>query len=170
MTTNRHKRGFTVVELMVAMAIAAVLLGMALPAFNGFIEQRTMTTRVNEFILAVHYARSEAAKLGGLVSVQSVDASDSDNEWGQGYCVTVGDPGDCDDPLRMFTLMDDTTLDATDDFDDETTFSFNSRGLLTMDGEGTFRLCSTDENVDPGRLIEVNLIGRVTSSQLVCNP
>ena len=33
----RH-RGFTIIELLVAMAVAAVLLGLALPAFDTFIE------------------------------------------------------------------------------------------------------------------------------------
>ena len=61
-----------------------------------------MTTRVNDLVLAVNYARSEAAKLGGLVSVQAMDASDSDNEWGPGYCVTIGNPGNCNNPLRLF--------------------------------------------------------------------
>lgn len=168
MSNKRHISAFTIIELMVAMAIAGVLLGMALPAFNGLMEQRAMTTRVNDFVLAVHYARSEAAKLGGVVSVQTVDASDSDNEWGPGYCVTIGNPGNCNAPLRMFAGMDDMTLNALGAYNDETALSFNARGLLTLDAAGSFNLCSTDATVNPGRLIDLNRIGRTTSTQLVC--
>ncbi|MFP6837782.1 MAG: prepilin-type N-terminal cleavage/methylation domain-containing protein [Pseudomonadales bacterium] len=89
MTIKLINRGFTLVELLVTLTIAAVLFGFALPAFNGMMAQRTMTARVNQFVLAVNYARSEAAKLGGVVSIQSVDSGDTDNEWGLGYCVAM---------------------------------------------------------------------------------
>ena len=48
--------------------------------------QRTATSRINQFVLAVNFARSEAAKLGGMVSIQSLDASDNGNEWGLCRC------------------------------------------------------------------------------------
>ena len=170
MTNNQRKSGFSIVEIMVAMVIAAVLLGIAIPAFNGLIEQRTMTAQVNNFVLAVHYARSEAVKLGGTATVQAIDSTDGDNEWGPGFCVVVGTPGNCDDALRVFSSVDRTTLDATDDLADRDTISFNSRGLSTLNGAGTIRLCSTDAEIDPGRVIEINDIGRTSTRELVCYP
>ncbi|MCH8140535.1 MAG: GspH/FimT family pseudopilin [Proteobacteria bacterium] len=171
MTNTAQRHGFTVVELMVTLAIAAVLIGYALPAFNGFVIQRSMSAKVNDFVLAINYARSEAAKLGGTVSVQAVDESDTDNEWGPGYCVVVGNPGDCDGAvLRRFSASANMTFDATGAFDTLGTLSFNSRGLLTPNAVGTLQLCSDDVNQDPGRVIGISLIGRTTSSELVCNP
>ena len=105
--------GFTLVELLVTLAVAAVLAGFALPAMNNFLDQRTATARVNDFVLAVNYARSEAARLGGAVSIQALDASDGDNVWGPGYCVTAGNPGDCDAPLRSFGALNGFTLNAS---------------------------------------------------------
>ena len=153
---------------MVAMVVAAVLMGMALPAFNAFIEQRTLSARTNDFLIAVNLARSEAANRGGLVSVQAMDASDNGNEWGPGYCVTVGTPGNCGAPLRIFEAADGATLDATADLDGVGTLSYNGRGLLTLNGQGTIELCSTDATVNPGREIEVNRVGRASSVELVC--
>ena len=171
MTNRPTRHGFTVVELMITLAIAAVLIGYALPAFNGFVVQRTFTAKVSEFVLAINYARSEAAKLGGTVSVQTVDETDGDNEWGPGFCVVVGNPGNCNGVvLRNFSASTDITIDATGAFDNLATLSFNSRGLLTPEGAGTLLLCSTDANVDPGRVVGISLIGRTTSSELVCNP
>jgi len=164
------RAGFTIVELMVAMAIAAVLLGMALPAFNTFIDQRTMTARVNDLILAVNLARSEAVNRGGLVSIQAFDASDNNDEWGPGYCVTVGNPGNCAASLRDFAPADGATLDATGGLAGVGTISFNGRGLSTLGAQGTIELCSTDVTVDPGREIEINTIGRASSIDFVCNP
>jgi len=171
MTNRLPNIGFTVVELMVTMAIAAVLFGMALPAFNDFMTQRTATARINQLVLAVNYARSEAAKLGGIVSVQSVDASDNGNEWGTGYCVVVGNPGNCNAPvLQMFDPLNGLTLDGTGALDTVGTISFNSRGMLVGALAGEIQLCSTDADDDPGRTMFINLIGRVSISELICNP
>jgi type IV fimbrial biogenesis protein FimT len=162
--------GFTIVELMVAMAIGAILLGMALPAFNTFIEQRTMTARVNDLIVAFSLARSEAVNRGGLVSVQAMDASANGDEWGPGYCVTAGTPGNCGASLRDFLPADGETLNATGGLDGVGTLSFNGRGLMTLGAQGTIEICSTDVTVDPGREVDVNLIGRASSIDLVCHP
>lgn len=171
MTNKLINTGFTVVELMVTLAVAAVLFGYALPAFNGMMSQSAMTTRINQFVLAVNYARSEAAKLGGMVSIQSVDAGDTDNEWGPGYCVVVGNPGDCDPPaLQMFQPATDLTMDGIGALDAVGTLSFNSRGLLIGGNAGEIQLCSTDVDEDPGRSLFLNLIGRASVSELVCNP
>ena len=171
MTKKLVNTGFTVVELMVTLAIAAVLFGYALPAFDDLMNQRRATTRINQFVLAVNFARSEAAKLGGIVSVQSVDATDNGNEWGVGYCVVAGNPGNCNAPvLQTFETLNGLTLDGTGALDAAATFSFNSRGLLVGGVGGELQLCSTDATEDPGRSIFLNTIGRASISDLVCNP
>lgn len=171
MTIKLIKRGFTLVELMVTLTIAGVLFGFALPAFNGMMTQRTMTSRVNQFVVAVNYARSEAAKLGGMVSIQSVDSGDTDNEWGLGYCIVAGNPGDCDPPvLQVFEPPDGLTIDGTGGLDGVGTLSFNSRGILSGGNAGEIRLCSTDADEDPGRSVFLNLVGRASISELACNP
>ena len=40
----------TVIELMVALAVATVLIGLALPAFTGFIVPRNFTAEVNDLV------------------------------------------------------------------------------------------------------------------------
>ena len=171
MTGRSKKSGFTVIELMITMAIAAVLLGYALPSFNDFVTQRSMTSKINEFVLAIAYARSEAVTIRGVVSVQAVDASDGGNEWGPGYCVVVGNPGDCTGVvLRQFSSLGDLTLDSIGaGFDNQGTLSFNSRGLLTLGAGGSLQLCSTDGDVDRGRTASINIIGRISTNEWVCN-
>ena len=163
--------GFTLIELMVSLAVAAVLIGIAVPAFNDLVRQRAMTSRINDLVLAVSYARSEAVRRGAVVSVQAVDFSDGDNEWGAGYCVVVGTPGSCDAPvMRSFAGIDDATLDGTGALADIGTISFNGRGLPTLAGAGAVNLCSTDELVDPGRVLNLTRIGRTDIEDLECHP
>jgi type IV fimbrial biogenesis protein FimT len=162
-------RGFTLIELMVTLAVAAVLIGLAVPAFNDLVRQRAMVSRINDMVLAFSYARSEAVRRGALVSVQAVDDGDADNEWGAGYCVVVGDPGNCNDPvLRSFGAIDDATLDGVDGLDGIGTISFNGRGMPTIAAAGAIELCSTDETVNPGRLLDLTRTGRVDASELEC--
>lgn len=163
--------GFTLIELLVTLAIAAVLLGMALPAMDNFLDQRARSAQAIDFVMALNYARSEAARVGGPVSVQAIDASDGDNEWGPGYCVVLGDPGSCDAPvLRMFDAVDGATLNAVGGLDDEGTLTFNSRGILTLGAVGSVELCSTEEGDDPGRQVTLTMIGRPNTEELICYP
>jgi len=168
---NGPESGFTLVELLVTLAVAAVLMGFALPAMDNFLDQRRQTARINDFVLAVNYARSEAAKIGGPVSIQAVNGADNANEWGPGYCVVVGTPGDCDAPvLRSFEAFDDATLDGTGALDGLEAITFNSRGLLALGAGGSIELCSNDEQMDPGRRLDLTLIGRASTEELTCHP
>ncbi len=167
----KRQNGLTIVELMITLAIAAVLLGIALPAFNGFIEQRTMTTQVNSFLLSVQYSRSEATKQGGVVSMIALDASDDADEWGPGWCVALGSPANCPaagDPasLRRFDATAPNTLTGEGALDTVDRLTFNSRGLLVGAVGGTLDLCGTAGT--NGRQISLAATGRASSSEVVC--
>ena len=161
------KAGFTVVELVVTMAIAAILIGIGLPGFTTFIAQQNLTSDANAFIGAVAYARSESTNRSQRVSVQAENSS-PDDEWGGGYCVTLGTPGNCDDALRRFDDIDSATFNGLAALDGVDTLTFDSRGLLTLGLAGQIELCSTDELENPGRLLDISLIGRVSISQFEC--
>ncbi|MEQ8857689.1 MAG: GspH/FimT family pseudopilin [Pseudomonadales bacterium] len=163
--------GFTIVELMVTLAVASVLIGFALPAFNDFVRQRTMASRMNDFLLAITYARSEAIRRGINVSLQAEDDDDA-NEWGGGYCVVVGnsDCDDDDDVLRRYEAMEGVTFDATGALDDIERLTFNTRGMLANAGAGRIELCSTDDTVDPGRAVDITATGRADYEELECHP
>jgi type IV fimbrial biogenesis protein FimT len=127
-----------------------------------------MAARVNDFVTAVNLARSEAVKRGAPVSIQAVGGA-GDNEWGDGYCITLV-PDDCGVSLRSFEPAGGATMDATGGLDGVDTLTYNGRGLLTLNNQGTIELCSTDAEIDPGREIAINTIGRAASVELVCNP
>ena len=170
-----RQRGITIIEIMVTLAIAAVLIGLALPAFNAFVAQRTLTSQVNDFMVAVQYARSEAGRRGTTVSVRAVNAGAATNEWGPGWCVVVGMPGACPNDgteLRNFAPLGANTLNGVGGLDGVAALPFSSRGLLLAPA-GTLNLCNPKEDV--GREIALTVIGRVSSRQpplgdLDCNP
>ena len=57
-----RSRGFTVVEMMVAVAVAGVLLTLAVPSFTGAIARARLEGAVNEFAIDLQYARTEAIR------------------------------------------------------------------------------------------------------------
>jgi type IV fimbrial biogenesis protein FimT len=65
----QKQRGFTLVELMVVVAIAAVLIAMAVPSFTGMIKANQISSAVNTFMSDARFARSESVRLGGGVTM-----------------------------------------------------------------------------------------------------
>jgi type IV fimbrial biogenesis protein FimT len=111
-----RQRGVTLVESMVALAIAGVLTTVALPNLTGLRAKAAVETQVGSFNSALRRARSEAITRGQTVTVCALDADSlgddkpacmaSGNDWTGGWLVFVdagerGDVDEDDDILRV---------------------------------------------------------------------
>ncbi|MGI4777528.1 MAG: GspH/FimT family pseudopilin [Janthinobacterium lividum] len=79
--------GFTLVELMVVLAVLAIALATAAPGFTGFLRNAELTTAANSFVASVNAARSEAMKRNLPALVMPLDAARRD--WSQGFVAFV---------------------------------------------------------------------------------
>jgi type IV fimbrial biogenesis protein FimT len=70
--------GYTLVELLLAAAIAGVLAGVAVPAFDTLVKDSRRTTVANELLASVLLARAEAAKSGQTVILCGIADTDGD--------------------------------------------------------------------------------------------
>jgi type IV fimbrial biogenesis protein FimT len=61
-TADRHRAGFTLVELMVTLAVAVVLITIAVPSFKHMMASSRLTTTANSLVGALNLARMEAIK------------------------------------------------------------------------------------------------------------
>jgi len=82
-------RGFTLIEMLVALSVAAILVAIAVPSFQFMIRQNTVATASNDFIAALNLARSEAIKRGNDVEIcaSANGSSCSGGNWEDGWIV-----------------------------------------------------------------------------------
>jgi type IV fimbrial biogenesis protein FimT len=83
---------FTLVEMMVVLAIAAVLLSAAVPDFRVTLERHAVRAAANDLLAALHLARSQAIALGETVVVAPLDAAGA--SWRDGWVVFADGDGD----------------------------------------------------------------------------
>jgi type IV fimbrial biogenesis protein FimT len=75
----RKISGFTLIEVLVALSIIAVLLSLAAPSFKSMIQSNNMTSTVNGFLADMRFARSEAIRRGGNVVMCRSDSPEAAN-------------------------------------------------------------------------------------------
>lgn len=81
--TKKHDSGLTLVELMVAIAVAAILLTIVTPGYQNLILSNRISSQTNELVTALTVARTEAVRSGQQTSLCA-----RDNNWQQGWLVT----------------------------------------------------------------------------------
>ena len=73
---RKANKGLTLAELVITMAVAAILFAVAIPSFTTMIQNNRITTQTNDIIAAISFARSEAVKRNSGVTFCRV-ASDT---------------------------------------------------------------------------------------------
>ena len=53
-----EKNGFTLIELMITLAVAAIVLTVGIPSFQDFVYNNRLTTQANRFVTDMALARS----------------------------------------------------------------------------------------------------------------
>ncbi len=89
---RRPQKGFTMIELMVTLAIAAILLGIGVPSFVGVVERNRVATEINALLGDLQYARGLAIKEGRQAVVCASAngtscATASGTQWKNGWIV-----------------------------------------------------------------------------------
>lgn len=87
----KQRAGFTLIELMMTVLIAAILMGLAVPAFKGLVASDRTVAEARALQTAMNRARSEAIKRGTSVTVTAKNGGGGNNdEWGTGWQVQEG--------------------------------------------------------------------------------
>jgi type IV fimbrial biogenesis protein FimT len=139
MTMSTRQQGFTLVELMVTLAVAIILLAVGMPLFSGMAANNRATAQANTFLAGFKLARSEAVKRGAEVSVCAVADPAATP-------VICGDNGDWPNGLLVFT--DANTAGSVDGSDERLKLFANPVAGATVDTAGGFIRFAPQGEVD----------------------
>ncbi len=170
-----YTKGFTLLELMVTIAIVGILVGIAIPNFTSIIIINRLTTSANELVTALNLARSEAIKRGIQVTVRNKGPS---TQWESGWDVfvdingneTLNDNGNAtlceateDCLLRTYAALPNgyTLRTGSSSYDDYA--AYLPSGLSNVSVGDTFRLCHGSETTT-SRAVTINSLGRARVS------
>jgi len=83
--------GLTLIEMMIVIVIAGIMLTIAIPSFRDVLQRNRMTSVLNDLVLAMQSARSEAIKQNrATVLCASTDGTACDGAgWDDGWIVWV---------------------------------------------------------------------------------
>lgn len=159
----RVQSGFTLIELMITLVIAAILLTVGVPSFTGFIKDNRLTAAANTFVASINRARSEAIKRGASVGVLSQNGTSWENGW------TIWVDADSDGVQDAGELV----LEAAPAIEGTVTLTASAESSFVYDGTGvvdtgdTLQLCD-DRTGETGREINIGATGRISTSRLTC--
>lgn len=146
-----RQQGVTLIELMITIAVAAIMLSIAVPSFTAFAIRNQLVAYNNDLISAVNFARSEAIRRGTTVSVcrRSSDTSCVGGSWSNGWLVVVntgnvnpGTTAPSGPVLRVHeALTTGYTLGATSSFTNHVTYQADGSANTV----GTFAFCHDND-------------------------
>ncbi len=161
---KRANLGYTLIELLIVLVIAAILLTLALPSFTDMIRNNRVSSTTNSFTHLVNFARVEAITKGREVHVGATDASN----WANGMVVWIDDGDDIYDESNDEVLRVTGSLNHDQSFvegNSLTQFTFSPSGITNISAQ--FLVCD-GRTGETGRSITVIRGGSVWAKEQTC--
>ena len=160
----KKQSGYTLLELLITLALIALIFAFALPSMTTFNQNDRLTTNINTLIGHLAYARSEAVKRSVQVSVcASNDGATCSGGWDDGWIVFIDADSD-----NAFTAGEEV-IRTHQDLGGNNTLTptgigtqviYDNRGFVTAASVGSLQLC--DNRSGPyGKTVRITTTGRV---------
>jgi type IV fimbrial biogenesis protein FimT len=163
--------GATLAELMVVLAIAAILAGLAIPGFASLVHSSRLSAATTELLVSLHLARSEAIKRNSRTVVCiSADGSTcaTVGGWQQGWLIfhdannnSALDPGEAVIHVRQ-ALPDSIRLTGNSTVSKYISYA-PSGGTKSVTGAfqaGTLTVCNVADASGAARRVVISSTGR----------
>ncbi len=163
---SRPARGVTLIELLVALTVMAILAGIAVPSFTTFMQRSALSTEADALASALSVARANALSRNTWVTVAPINA-----DWQNGWTVCLNPTRNADcTGLNVILQRARNTQDLTIGFSSTpqaTALSYSPVGYTRTlaDTMQSAQILMTLGNANQ-RLVDVSQLGRVR----VCTP
>ena len=159
-------KGFSLVELIVALTIAGVLMAIAAPALQKFVSSNRLTGQVNDLMADINLARSEAIKrnvtTGVCVTAAGGASCVTSGNWANGWLVYYDNAGTKVALKVHEALTGKNTLTSPGSADQ---IVYSNNGLISS-GTGQFTL--TDPITSGQRIVCISATGHANLSGVNC--
>lgn len=166
-----YGRGFTLIEVLIGVAIASILLSASLPTLGAMVDSIRLSSMSNSFLSQLYLARSEAIKRNGkVVMCQSQDGLScaTGGSWEQGWIVfhdvnnnSLRDPSELviqhTDPMpKGFKIVGNQNVSHYISFHPTGETKMTSGGFQA----GTITMCRQSLGRTEARQIVISSVGR----------
>lgn len=170
-----RENGFTLIELVTTVAVAAIILSVGVPSFRGIIMDNRLVTQGNQFVTSIGLARSAAVRYQRNATVcasanfdAAVPSCTATTDWSNGWIVWVDKDNDSvTDAAEVLSVYAPMPTALSFSSGGAGAFTYNARGFSVAGGDD-LTLCDS-RTAEMGRLIRVNAVGRTNISRQGCS-
>lgn len=174
----RRVKGFTIFELLITVAIVALISAFAIPAFQDIRVRGRITASAEQFSSSMQMARNTAIVRRRMVLMQPASTTDHNN-WT--LRMDVATTGPMLSTIAVAPPVVVTSWAGANTADVPTQVAFRQAGQVEKTSTAgtaavalTFRVCDSSVATETGRDVIVSPVGRIVISQhndkSVCNP
>ena len=144
---NVKNKGFTLIEMLIVLALMSVMFAFALPSFSNLAKGNRIATQFNMLMSSLTFARSEAIKRNTPVTVcRSNDQVSCSGLWQDGWIVfidngvlgTVNAPND-----TILNVHGALTIGSTLSYAVINKVTYLASGVIAAGDNGTFSFCDS---------------------------
>ncbi len=174
--TLRSQSGFTLAELLIGIAIATLLFGVAVPSFTTIVRNSNQVASANEMLATMHYARDLAITRNVRVTICPSDdgATCGAVPWQEGWLVfaDTNADGQVNGPETIDRVIDEIEVPSvtTAQFGNGIVFRPNGRAMAGAIANNTGELTFCDKRgSEHARVAIIDVSGRPRISRKLMN-